>query len=77
MEHCEREFQCFCYGFSPILVPDAHCLIVLQAFYITFPLYFDTYNCWIKSYFEGFHLTVPLNLPGNALTELNRYVEYL
>ena len=73
MEHVEREVQCFHYGFSPLLVPDAHCWIALLAFYITFPLYFGTIIVGLNPYFQGFHPTVPLNLPGNAPTDLNRY----
>ena len=53
MECGEREFQCFCYGFSPLPVPDAHCWIALLVFYITFPLYFCTIIVGLNHNFKG------------------------
>ena len=41
MECGEREFQCYRYGFSPLLTPNRYCSHLLMTFWITFPFYLN------------------------------------
>ena len=49
----EREFQCYCYGFSPLLTPTRHCSHLLFTFLITFSLYLKFLKVGFDNYIKG------------------------
>ena len=52
MECGEREFQCYHYGFSPLLIPIRHCSHLL---FCTFLITVSLYLKFIKVGFDQLH----------------------
>ena len=59
MECGDREFQCVCYGFSPLLVPNGYCQTVPFVFLITLPLLFDLIIVGLIHIYEAATQRVP------------------